>query len=112
MTCAPSTHVMHAGMLTPALTGICRLPNCDPFDLTGYTVTFSMRKRFAPKTLVINHAAATIVGNPIAGDVKFTWTDAAQTAAGAYVGWFTATKAPDPAQDFPNAGDLIAILIE
>lgn len=75
------------------------------FDLTGSTVTFSMRLE-SSDTLKVSAQSATVV-SAAAGTVRYDWAAGDVDTAGDYVGWWTVTTS-GKTQDTPEF--LIAIV--
>ena len=63
----------------------------NPVDLSGATVTFSMR-RVGSSTLKVSAASATIVSAPL-GQVRYNWVAADVDTAAEYLCWWTITAA-------------------
>jgi hypothetical protein len=78
-------------------------------DLTGATVKFTMTDRFG--VVVINAAAATIVGPPTGGVVSYTWQTADLANPGFYRGKWTVTFSGGGVESFPNADGSGTFLI-
>ena len=70
--------------------------NGNAVDLTGASgVTFSMRRvgSLSSATPKVNAAAATIVGSPTLGNVRYSWASGDVDTAGEYLCWWTVTAA-------------------
>ena len=68
--------------------------NGNAVDLTGASgVTFSMRRvgSLSSATPKVNAAAATIVGSPTLGNVRYSWASGDVDTAGEYLCWWTVT---------------------
>lgn len=83
--------VWSVGNRNPPITENIIDTNGDPVDLTGATVTFSMR-RVGSSTLKVSAASATIVSAP-AGTVRYSWAAADVNEAAEYLCWWTITAA-------------------
>jgi hypothetical protein len=79
------------GNRTPSYTKTLAV-NGVPVDLTGATVTFSMRP-VGTSTLKVTAQPVTVVGSPLAGNVRYDWAAADVDTAGQYLAWFTVTNA-------------------
>jgi hypothetical protein len=79
-----------------------------PQDVTGSTVTFTMKKG---QGTVIDHQPAVIVDS-VNGIVKFVAWGAYTGSAGKRYGWFQVTFADGTKVSFPNDDDPIDIEIE
>lgn len=78
-----------------------------PVDLTGSSVTFTMK---AGTSTIIDHAAASIV-NSVSGIVKYQWATADTATAGRRHGWFRVTFSDGTKVSFPNDDAPISILV-
>ena len=78
-----------------------------PVDLTGASVTFTMKKG---SSTIIDHAAATVV-NSVGGIAKYLWQAADTATAGKRTAWFRATFADGTKVSFPNDDSPISIEI-
>lgn len=76
-----------------------------PVDLTGSTVTFSMRS-LDNAALVINGDAVFV--DATAGLVAYQWADGDTDFAGAYIGEFLVIRPGGGKESFPN-GDYIEV---
>jgi hypothetical protein len=78
---------MYKGRLGPSLEDTIYIDD-SPFNLTGYTVTFSMRLLDSGAVLVTG--SATIV-DATTGQVRYDWVAGNTDVAGRYVFWWTLT---------------------
>lgn len=74
-------------------------------DLTGGTVTFSM-KRKRTGVVKVNAGACTIVGAATNGQVKYAWAAGDAGTPGVYYGEFTVTGLAGGPAVFPTSGRI------
>jgi hypothetical protein len=82
----------------------------SPVNLTGATLTFSMRVKPAGTTK-ISTATATVSGAGL-GEVQYSFTAANTDTADEFEGEFTATYAGGGIQTFPNDGYIPIIITD
>lgn len=78
-------------------------------NLTGATITFTMTDRFG--TVVINGAAAAIVGAGTNGTVQYDWQSTDLAKPSWYRGRWTVTFSGGKVESFPNADGIYTLLI-
>jgi hypothetical protein len=78
------------GNRNPSITETITKDDGTVVDLTSATVTFSMRA-LRSSTLKVAAAAATIVGSPTLGTVRYDWAANDVNTAGQYLVWWTVT---------------------
>lgn len=86
--------------ITVSLTG----SDGEAVDLTGATVTFSMRT--ASGTVLIDKASCSVT-NAVAGEVMYTWTDTDTAVAGEHQAEFEVTLPTGKVESFPNDSYLL-----
>ncbi len=72
----------------------------SPFDLSGGSVTFSMRPT-ASGVLKVSAGSATLIAGGTAGGVSYAWGTADTNEVGDYAAWWTYTASGKP-QDTPE----------
>lgn len=88
------------GTRSPSITDTIMVDNA-PFDLTGSTVKFRMRR--ADSTVLLIDSAASIVNSPgTDGEVRYNWGVGDTATEGEYRGWFSITLASGLQQDAPE----------
>lgn len=70
-------------------------------NLTGCSVAFSMRPA-GSSTPKVDHAAATIVGDPTTGKWQYDWIVGDTDTPGTFLGWVTVTLATGKTQSTPE----------
>jgi hypothetical protein len=93
----------------PSLTDTLYDGNGAVVDITGASVTFTMTDRFG--AVVINAAAATIVGGGTAGTVQYAWQANDLLKPGWYRGRFVVTFSGGKIETFPNSDGSYTLLI-
>lgn len=93
------------GDTAPPLAITCQFSDGSIQDLTGATVTFSLRS--AAGATIITGGACTIL-TPTAGTVEYIWgaNDTTTAGVGDFQGEFHATLASGKKETFPNQGYL------
>lgn len=95
------------GTITDEATVTDELPDGEAIDLTGCTVEF--RFRAERKGSQLRGGAASIVGDPTAGVVKYEWAAGDTDVAGTYKGEFIATRTADSHErTFPSGNATVA----
>jgi len=91
------------GAQNPSLEATLTKGDGTPQDLTGGTVTWSM-KRVRTGAVKVNAGAATIVGAQANGQVKYAWGGADTDTPGVYRGRFRVTGLAGGPAAFPTSG--------
>jgi hypothetical protein len=97
------------GAQNPALEATLTKGDGSAQDLTGGTVTFSM-KRKRTGVVKVNAAAVAIVSAP-AGTVKYSWAGVDSDTPGVYYGQFTVTGLAGGPAVFPTSGYIYVTVV-
>lgn len=98
-----SSFSIKQGAQNPALEATLTKGDGTPQDLTGGTVTFSM-KRKRTGVVKVNAGACTIVGAAANGQVKYAWAAGDVDTPGVYYGSFKVTGLAGGPAVFPTSG--------
>lgn len=89
----------------PSLEATLLNPNGQPVDLTGATITFSMRSRDNEAVVITGNA---LILDAATGKVVYQWAPTNTQLAGAFIGEFDVVYSGGAKESFPNS-DYIQI---
>lgn len=84
-------HIKEGDLASPIKTKIYQGSTSIPYDLTGWTVTFSMALVDTPETLKVANQSCT-VADAANGEVEYRWASGDTDTAGSYTFEFMFTK--------------------
>ena len=81
-----------------------------PMNLTGATITFSMRDA-ATKVAKVTNSSCTVL-DALRGEVRHSWTTSMTDTEGVFEGEFQVTDFESRVQTFPSSGFVVIVIVE